>query len=190
MPLYTYLLHVSLYHRRSPPFGGGLFFAHFNELSNELSFILWKEKLNKVKIQNLRLETPIFYEKILNPASLLTEILPNLDEEREFLFCFELDELQYINFEPKIEFFPGKLIWGGEKKAEIMPESENLLELPAGNYVFTQEREFLDKSGIANLAMEMQMEGLWQRYRLKKTLYLRYLNEDRKTVSQLFRPIT
>ena len=168
-----------------------------------------------MEILNLWLETPIFYQIIVNPHVLYKEIQQNLFNEREFLFCFKLNEGQYDNFEAKIEYFPGDLIWGGEnieKNAEnngllrhsmpaghfmpvghFMPAGHSMPVdhcLPAGSYVFTQEREFLDNIGIANFAREMQMEGLWQRYKMEKILYLRYLYEDGKTVSQLFRPIT
>jgi len=57
-----------------------------------------------------------------------------------------------------------------------------------GNYIFTQKWDFLGRENIIELIIEMQKEALWQRYKPGKMLYLRYLYEDGKYVTQLFRP--
>jgi hypothetical protein len=63
------------------------------------------------------------------------------------------------------------------------------VELPAGLYLFTQAREFLDEAEVTVMALELQQEGLWQRLEMENRVYLRYLYEDGSAVTQLFRPI-
>ena len=61
------------------------------------------------------------------------------------------------------------------------------VELPAGNYLFAQKRESLDRESVINMAVEIQQEGLWQRLKPGRRLYLRRLFEDGSEVTQLFR---
>ena len=93
----------------------------------------------------------------------------------EKLFYFELDEAQYRNIEPDKRKLLGNPAFGAP-------------ELPRGNYLFSQKREILNQEDIINLAVEIQSEGLWQRLLLERGLYLRYLFEDGRGVTQLFRP--
>ena len=108
------------------------------------------------------------------------------------LFCFELNEEQYRSFEPDKTALLSNLIFGGQAacmdgkgKTEAGPEFR---ELPPGDYLFAQKRELLSREDIINMASEMQSEGLWQRLKPGKRLYLRYLYEDGCQVTQLFRP--
>ena len=92
----------------------------------------------------------------------------------EKLFCFELDKDEALRFEPDREILLGK---GAPAR-----------ELPKGNYLFAQKREILGREAIIGLAAEIQSEGLWQRLLPGKVLYVRYLFEDGRPVTQLFRP--
>jgi hypothetical protein len=96
------------------------------------------------------------------------------EEDGEKLYCFELNENEYNNFEPDKEALFGPLVFSQA--------------LPEGNYLFAQKREILSRDEIIDMAVEIQAEGLWQRLKPGKTLYLRYLFEDSKAVTQLYRP--
>ena len=110
----------------------------------------------------------------------------------EKLFCFDLDESQCRSIEPDKTKLLGNLVFGGEAAGAVRKETTGTgtlcLELPRGNYLFAQKREILSREDIINLAAEIQSEGLWQRLKPGKRLYLRYLFEDGREVTQLFRP--
>ena len=108
------------------------------------------------------------------------------DSGRETLFCFTIDEKEAFSFEPDKTKFLRDLVFSGDAAGE----AETTLVLPVGNYLFTQERKILNRDEIISMAVEIQLEGLWQRRALGKTLYLRYLFEDGCFVTQLFRPFT
>ena len=137
----------------------------------------------KTEILNLLLAIPLYYMPDENIEAFARA--GNGDKEApEMLFCFELDEDLYSSFEPDRKKFFSNRIFGGISS----PEPAGL-ELPRGNYLFAQERELLDRDALSDMAAEIQLEGLWQRLKPGKKLYLRYLFEDGKTVSQLFRPL-
>jgi len=109
----------------------------------------------------------------------------------EELFCFELDESQFRSIEPDREKILGVLVFCGVSATDTAPkaaEGEKLLQLPRGDYLFVQKRAILSREDTAGLAVELQQEGLWQRLLPGKRLYLRYLFEDGRGVTQLFRP--
>jgi hypothetical protein len=60
--------------------------------------------------------------------------------------------------------------------------------LPAGQYIFSQKREILSRDEILEMTVEIQQEALWQRLIPAPRLYLRYLSEDGRGVTQVFRP--
>ena len=113
-------------------------------------------------------------------------------EER--LYCFELDEGQCLSFEPDKNALLGGFVFGGLKdlvlKDAAFRGGEAPLELPAGDYLFAQKREILDRESVIDMAVEIQQEGLWQRLKLGRRLYLRRLFEDGSEVTQLFRPFS
>jgi len=63
------------------------------------------------------------------------------------------------------------------------------IKIPSGAYLFTQKREVLSREEIIRLAVELQMEALWQRLKPDRQLYLRYVYEDGSWVTQLFRQL-
>jgi hypothetical protein len=115
-------------------------------------------------------------------------------EGGETLFRMALDPSQSRNFEPDRRAFPGRLAAAGKalppKEAERQTgEPARLFELPAGTYLFTQVREPADTETLIDMIIEAQQEGLWERLSLDDRLYIRYLCEDGKTVTQVFRPV-
>jgi hypothetical protein len=113
----------------------------------------------------------------------------------ESLFCFEVNPDQGLRIDPQGAAYLGKLICGGKQDTRAAsqkpgPGSFPSLELPAGKYLFSQIRNLLDREAIIEMAMEIQKEGLWERLRLGRLVYLRYLFEDLSPVTQVFRPFT
>ena len=108
----------------------------------------------------------------------------------EKLFCFELEETQFRNIEPDRDKCMGSLAFYGVSVPPKGTEKGKPGSLPQGNYLFAQKRELLNRETIINLAIELQQEALWQRLVPGKALYLRYLYEDGRPVTQLFRPYT
>jgi hypothetical protein len=137
-------------------------------------------------ILNLHLQAPLFYarDESLEPF--------NYDPSKgELLFYFEIDGAQYRSIEPDRGSYLGRLVFGGvlvhPSSAEHGPGS--LLELPRGQYLFAQGPEIADREGYIQMAVEVQKEGLWQQLSLDRGLYLRYVYEDEKPHTQVFRPL-
>ena len=134
----------------------------------------------KIEIFHLNLNSPLY-------VRLAEELLPFekavTDTGAEKIFCFELNEGECLAFEPEPGRLLGRLIFSGEATP-----GEGTEQIPKGNYLFAQRREFLGKDEIIAMAAEIQAEGLWQRLKPGKNLYLRYLFEDGSWVTQLFRP--
>jgi hypothetical protein len=107
----------------------------------------------------------------------------------EMLFCFELDPVQGLSIEPDEGRLLSALVFGGRAAGGGASEKA-ALQLPAGKYLFSQVREPVSREEIAGMAAETQKEGLWQRLSPGKELYLRYLFEDGRGVTQVFRPYT
>jgi hypothetical protein len=106
-----------------------------------------------------------------------------LDETmRELLFCFEIDEKQAASIEPDAACFPGNLIFTGAGSGGY-----GEFCLPAGLYLFTQERRALDRNECICMAIEQQQDALWEKLKPGNRLYIRYLFEDGSPVTQLFR---
>ena len=125
----------------------------------------------EIEIFNLNLSSPINFSPAKNPNPFEQTVI----KDTEVLFCFDLDSTQYLSFEPDRE--------------KLLKKIENSTELPMGNYIFTQKWDFLGRENIIELIIEMQKEALWQRYKPGQKLYLRYLYEDGKYVTQLFRQV-
>jgi len=132
-----------------------------------------------MEILHFNLASPIYCE-----GGTDTDPFNYREEFGETIFCFELNETQCLNIEPDKNRLLGPLVFGG-KTMEFSP-----MELPVGQYLFAQKRELLKRDDIIDMAVEIQAEGLWQRLKLGKRLYLRYLFEDGSAVTQLFRPLT
>jgi hypothetical protein len=102
----------------------------------------------------------------------------------ESLLCFEIDPEQGGRIDPQAGGFLERLVFsakGDGTKGEAC--------LPAGLYLFTQERKILDRGECIVTAIEQQKDGLWERLRLGNLLYIRCLKEDGSAVTQFFRPV-
>jgi len=121
-----------------------------------------------MEIQILTLLFPIYY------TTAESDPFNYKEGDGEKLYCFLLNENEYCSFEPDKETLLGPLVFSQA--------------LPEGNYIFAQKREILSRDEIIDMAVEIQAEGLWQRLKPGKMLYLRYLFEDSKSVTQLYRP--
>jgi hypothetical protein len=103
----------------------------------------------------------------------------------EMLFHFGINPSLAFAIEVDGKRYLGPLIASGKAEGDY----RGGLELPAGEYFFTQKREPLGKEAFVEMAVELQKQGLWERIRLGKTVYLRTLWEDSAQVSQVLRPI-
>jgi hypothetical protein len=133
-------------------------------------------------MMRLELCAPLIYGRTAN--------LP-LDsaEFEETLCCFSLDSGQSRSIEPVREQLLGTLVFTGQKNAECDLLSAQTVSLPAGVYLFTQHDGALEGEEWLDMAIEQQKDGLWERYKPQNLLYVRYLFEDGRPVTQLFRPL-
>jgi len=141
-----------------------------------------------MEIHSLTLLAPLYYypEEGMDPFGLTRQT-----EEGERLFCFEINEEERLSFEPDSKKLIGNLVFSGVYTASETQGKggvKALLELPRGDYLFAQEREILSREEVVAMTIEIQMECLWHRHEPGKRLYLRYLFEDNRWVTQLFRP--
>jgi len=131
------------------------------------------------------LHMPLVYEKI-------DKIPQSIQENYEFILCYEINPAQSRSIEPFREQFLGNLAYTGQ----ITLNNKNILQsspvyLPAGHYLFIQQRgsRVLNKDEWLDLAIEQHKDGLWERNKLDDLLYTRFLHEDSMFVTQIFRPV-
>jgi hypothetical protein len=138
------------------------------------------------EINRLNLIAPLFYAREEGPG---TDPFCYTEGSGGRLFCFGLKFP--LAFECEGENFLGDLTAGGTAlgaaEAQALLEHKKLI-LPPGNYLFAQERRILSREEIIAMAIEIQQEGLWQRLTPGGRLFLRYLYEDGRSVTQVFRP--
>ena len=146
-------------------------------------------------METLRMElcAPLVYGRYPNPESIwysyfdLGKSGSDTENHRhgEQIFCFELDAVQSAGIEPDTGTLFGKLIFAG-----VMNEQgAETVQLPAGVYLFSQQRGVPAKDTVIDMAVEQQKDGLWERYSLSNVLYVRFLFEDSSMVTQIFRPV-
>ena len=115
------------------------------------------------------------------------EVLPSsIAENDEFILCYQLNPAQNSSIEPDREQFLGNLVFIGQKTSCITD-----VNMPAGQYLFVQYRnkQHLSQNQWLDAAIEQQKDGLWERNKLENLLYVRFLYEDGKNVTQIFRTI-
>ena len=134
----------------------------------------------------LDLRSPLLYAESPGLAPIAyAENTPGNPALGEQLFCFEINPEQSRSIEPDREQFLGAMVFAGSG-----PDCQGAtVTLPAGIYLFAQKREALGREDCIDLAIEQQKDGLWERHQPQALLYVRYLFEDGKPVTQLFRPI-
>ena len=127
------------------------------------------------------LRAPLNYEE--TPGLVPFSCLPADEAAPEQLFCFEIDREQADRIDPEADRFLGELVFSGKGNG-----GQGKIQLPAGLYLFTQQRQVLNREDCVNMAIEQQKDGMWERLRLGNRLYIRCLFEDGSPVTQLFRP--
>jgi len=133
-------------------------------------------------IQILTLLSPLYYtDADSDPFSYR-------EGDGEKLYCFRLNDNEYCNFEPDKEAFFERLVFSANTINLEKEKTVKTQALPVGDYLFAQKQEILSREEIIDMAVEIQAEGLWWRLKPGKTLYLRYLFEDSRSVTQLYRP--
>jgi hypothetical protein len=142
------------------------------------------DETNLVRL-NLCAPLPYAADPALTPFSYETGSGPTAGEQ---LFCFEIETGQSRSIEPDPPLFLGPLVFAARSAGAGQGTSDLRSALPAGQYLFAQERSALGREECISLAIEVQKDGLWEGLELEPRLYVRYLFEDGKPVSQLFRP--
>ena len=137
----------------------------------------------KPEIIRLNLLSPLFYL----PQEPM--VLGFRREDEEKLLCFELEEAVAQEFLPDKTHFPGSLVFAGKVTSPSVP-GEPVMELTQGAYIFSQIKEILEMDEIVELAVEVQNEGLWQRLKLARRFFVRYLFEEGRGVTQIWRAYT
>ena len=133
------------------------------------------------QLMHLNLRSPLFYTRV-------KDLPREMSEDEEFLLFYELDSVQSRSIEPEKELLLGSLVFTGRRNNAETGSNDDL-KLPAGNYLFVQYRgPVLSCEEWLEMAIEQQKDGLWERYKLKNELYVRFLFEDGSFVTQLFRP--
>jgi len=130
----------------------------------------------------LDLRAPLLYTE--TPGLDAFNCPPPKEESSEFLFCFELDQEQAQSIEPNPENFFGQLVFSGKN---VQNQQQGNLELPAGLYLFAQQRGLFGREECIALAIEQQKDGLWEKTKLGNRLFIRLLYEDGGQVTQIFR---
>jgi hypothetical protein len=129
----------------------------------------------------LDLRAPLLYTEM--PGLNAFNYPPPKEETSEFLFCFELDQEQSQSIEPQPENFLGRQVFSGKN----VQNQRGDLALPAGLYLFVQQRGVIGRTECIALAIEQQKDGLWEKIKLGNRLFIRYLYEDGGQVTQIFR---
>jgi hypothetical protein len=149
--------------------------------------------MNEIQTMRLELRSSLFYRKDPGLVPWVPAEAAEAEKAEERLFCFALDPIQGRSIEPDPARFLGALLAAGRSVEGSAEPVESVkptgsLELPAGTYLFAQQRETLGREAFIRMAVELQKDGLWERLELGDRLYLRYLAEHGKTLTQAFRP--
>jgi hypothetical protein len=141
--------------------------------------------MEKTPLIRLDLRAPLYYSEIEG-------LPPTIGENDDILLFYELNPEQSRSIEPVREFLLGPLVFAGRKIDSLPDGTARTFVLPAGNYLFTQYRgdcDVLEPAEWLDMAIEQQKDGLWERHKPESRLYLRFLFEDGRYVTQLLRPL-
>ena len=145
----------------------------------------------------LRLCAPLIYKKIEKND----DYCINLTKNDDLIQCYNINLHQSTNIEPDREQFLGPHIFSGlriEEKNFLTNQAAGEEEkpsqeatLPKGHYLLVQQRSAcpLTQPEWLEMAIEQQKDGLWERNKLGRLLYVRYLFEDGQFVTQVFRQV-
>ncbi|MDR1948690.1 MAG: hypothetical protein LBQ38_04795 [Spirochaetaceae bacterium] len=150
-----------------------------------------------LKTLKLELLSPLYYREAADLVPFTYR-----DGEAEQLFSFAIDPVLARSIEPDPRHFLGDIllrayaplppapdpVFPGRPDAGETGRGERAV-LPAGKYLFAQVREILDREAFIDMAIEVQKDGLWERFNPDSRLYLRYLREEGGPVTQVLRPL-
>jgi hypothetical protein len=150
--------------------------------------------MEKTPLVRLNLCAPLLYTRFAYQDLSLLKYDEQIKTNEEIVLCYELNSVQSLSIEPDRDRLLGRLVFIGQKSPAILSEDtdkNNLVSLPQGNYLFTQNRAdtVLSQDEWLDLAVEQQKDGLWERDKLKNLLYVRFLHEDNAFVTQIFRAV-
>jgi hypothetical protein len=138
--------------------------------------------MERIPLMKLDLRSPLTYARTVDLPAVMAE-------NEEFLLCFDLDRAQSLSIEPESELLLGRLVFSGRKSGGCDSFQAEEVFLPAGIYLFVQAAGALDRKEWLDLAIEQQKDGLWERHKPENRLYVRFLHEEGKFATQLFRPL-
>ena len=149
-------------------------------------------------LMRLYLHAPLYYEQAAELLPFERDVpmsTPACGEPvLELLFCFTLNREQAESIEPEADHLLEELLFAGKGLACLPVVGRQAgrgdILLPAGRYLFSQQRSALDREQCLALAALQQKDGLWERLRPENRLYIRRLFEDGSPVTQLFRPLS
>lgn len=151
--------------------------------------MLYHAGMEDTSVTHLHLHAPLWYAQA---AGLFPENGSSAGNEaaREKIFCFELNGEQAQRIDPDSAALLGKLIFAGNGDGTQENAGQQAsVQIPAGGYLFSQQRQALDMGQCIDFAVEQQKDGLWERFAMKNILYIRQLFEDGSMVTQLLRPL-
>lgn len=145
--------------------------------------------IDEISIKKLILAAPLVYRKDDSPRFPMRGAV-----REEVLFRMALDPDQCFDIEPDRTAFPGRLVEAGYAAPPGDAQTPGLLELPKGTYFFAQVkespgRETVDMETLIDMIIEVQKEGLWERFTLNDCLYIRGLFKNEEKITQVFRPV-
>jgi hypothetical protein len=147
--------------------------------------------MNKPGFLRLELRAPLVYGEDRNLKPFECDAggpeLSGTAAGEERIFLFEIDPVQGLSIEPDLDTFLGPLVFAG-RQINGNPCGAQVRELPAGRYLFAQEKRLLNRKDGIGMAMEVQKDGLWERLTPEPRIYFRYLVEEGQWVTQIFRP--
>jgi len=134
-----------------------------------------------------RLCTPLIYQKIEKND----DFCINLSKNDDLIQCYSINPDQSGNIEPDRDQFLDSHIFTGLRAALEGEKPAQEITLPQGQYLLVQQRsdQSLSRAEWLDMAIEQQKDGLWERNKLGSLLYVRYLYEDGKFVTQVFRQV-
>ena len=151
--------------------------------------------INETGAFYLYLHSPLVYTEVPD-LSPFESGFPQNETEPDLIFCFELNNVQSGRIDPDADCLLGKLIFAGKSTVTAhgavtahSAVSAGDIQVPAGRYLFTQQRRALGMNECISLAVEQQKDGLWEREKPGNLLYIRRLYEDNSPVTQIIREI-
>ena len=143
--------------------------------------------MDEFPLRRLDLRAPLHYADAPNIPPFCLFPGKERNDGEEAIFCFELNPEQANRIDPDPDHFLGELVFAGKNSGNENSAAQPL-QLPAGQYLFAQQRRTLNRDECIAMAVEQHKDGLWERLKPENRLYIRFLFEDGSAVTQVFRP--